>query len=39
MALMTLRLWELAGLVMPLLVILAAQVALIAAICLSSCRA
>ena len=34
MALMTLRLWELAGLVIPLLVILAAQVTLIAAICL-----
>ena len=34
MALMTLRLWELAGLVTPLLVILAAQVALIAVICL-----
>jgi glutamate:Na+ symporter, ESS family len=34
MALMTLRLWELAGLVIPLLVILAAQVALIATICL-----
>ena len=34
MALMTLRLWELAGLVTPLLVILAAQVALIALICL-----
>jgi glutamate:Na+ symporter, ESS family len=34
MALMTLRLWELAGLVIPLLVILAAQVALIAALCL-----
>ena len=33
MALMTLRLWELAGLVIPLLVILAAQVALIAVIC------
>lgn len=33
MALMTLRLWELAGLVIPLLIILAAQVALIAAIC------
>ena len=33
MALMTLRLWELAGLVIPLLVILAAQVALIGAIC------
>ena len=33
MALMTLRLWELAGLVIPLLVILAAQVALIAAVC------
>jgi glutamate:Na+ symporter, ESS family len=30
MALMTLRLWELAGLVIPLLIILAAQVALIA---------
>jgi len=34
MALMTLRLWELAGLVIPLLVILAAQVALIGAICM-----
>ncbi len=34
MALMTLRLWELAGLVIPLLAILAAQVALIAAICI-----
>jgi ESS family glutamate:Na+ symporter len=34
MALMTLRLWELAGLVTPLLVILAAQVALIAVICI-----
>jgi glutamate:Na+ symporter, ESS family len=34
MALMTLRLWELAGLVTPLLVILAFQVALIALICL-----
>jgi ESS family glutamate:Na+ symporter len=34
MALMTLRLWEIAGLVIPLLVILAAQVVLIAAICL-----
>jgi ESS family glutamate:Na+ symporter len=34
LALMTLRLWELAGLALPLLVILAAQVALIAAICL-----
>jgi ESS family glutamate:Na+ symporter len=33
MALMTLRLWELAGLVIPLLVILAAQVAVIGAIC------
>src|SRR5687768_11818983 len=33
MALMTLRLWELAGLVIPLLIILAAQVALIAVIC------
>ena len=34
MALMTLRLWELAGLVTPLMVILAAQVVLIAVICL-----
>jgi ESS family glutamate:Na+ symporter len=34
MALMTLRLWELAGLVIPLLVILAAQVLLIAVLCL-----
>ena len=34
MALMTLRLWELAGLVTPLLIILAAQVALVAAVCL-----
>ena len=34
MALMTLRLWELAGLVTPLLVILAAQVALIALVCI-----
>jgi len=34
MALMTLRLWELAGLVTPLLIILAAQIALIAVICL-----
>lgn len=34
MALMTLRLWELAGLVTPLLVVLAVQVALVAAICL-----
>lgn len=34
MALMTLRLWEIAGLVLPLLVILAAQVALIGALCL-----
>lgn len=32
MALMTLRLWELAGLVTPLLIVLAAQVAIIAAI-------
>ena len=32
MALMTLRLWEIAGVVVPLLVILAAQVAMIAAI-------
>ncbi len=35
MALMTLRLWELGGLVVPLLVILAAQVALVAALCLA----
>ena len=35
MALMTLRLWEIAGLVVPLLIILAAQVALIAVICLT----
>jgi glutamate:Na+ symporter, ESS family len=34
MALMTLRLWELAGLVIPLLVILAVQVAFIGAVCL-----
>jgi len=34
MALMTLRLWELAGLVTPLLIVLAFQVALVAAICL-----
>ena len=34
MALMTLRLWEIAGLVIPLLIILAAQVALIAVICM-----
>jgi ESS family glutamate:Na+ symporter len=33
MALMTLRLWELAGVVIPLFVILAIQVALVAAIC------
>jgi ESS family glutamate:Na+ symporter len=33
MALMTLRLWELAGVVIPLLVILAMQFALVAAIC------
>jgi ESS family glutamate:Na+ symporter len=33
MALMSLRLWELAGVVVPLLVILACQVALIAIIC------
>ena len=39
MAMMTLRLWELAGLATPLLVILAAQVALIAVFCLSSFRA
>jgi glutamate:Na+ symporter, ESS family len=34
MALMTLRLWELAGLVVPLIVILAVQVLVIAVICL-----
>ena len=34
MALMTLRLWQLAGAVIPLLVILAAQVALVAALCI-----
>jgi len=34
MALMTLRLWELAGVVIPLLVILFCQVAFIAAVCL-----
>lgn len=34
MALMTLRLWEIAGLAVPLLVILSAQIALIAAACL-----
>jgi ESS family glutamate:Na+ symporter len=34
MALMTLRLWELAGAVVPLLVILTAQVALVALLCL-----
>ncbi len=34
MALMTLRLWELAGLVVPLIVILAVQVLLVAVICL-----
>ena len=33
MALMTLRLWQLAGAVLPLLVILAAQVALVALLC------
>ncbi len=33
MALMTLRLWQLAGAVLPLLVILAAQVALVAVLC------
>ncbi len=33
MALMTLRLWEIAGVVLPLLVILAAQVLFIAALC------
>jgi len=34
MALMTLRLWQLAGTVVPLLVILAAQVAFVAVLCL-----
>jgi ESS family glutamate:Na+ symporter len=34
MALMTLRLWELAGVVVPLLVILALQVALVVALCI-----
>ena len=34
MALMTLRLWQLAGAVIPLLVILAAQVALVTALCI-----
>jgi ESS family glutamate:Na+ symporter len=34
MALMTLRLWEIAGLILPLLVVLAAQVLLIAGLCL-----
>lgn len=34
MALMTLRLWEIAGLALPLLVILLAQIALVAAACL-----
>jgi ESS family glutamate:Na+ symporter len=34
MALMTLRLWQLAGAVLPLLVILACQVGLVAALCL-----
>ncbi|HEV3052861.1 MAG TPA: sodium/glutamate symporter, partial [Longimicrobium sp.] len=33
MALMTLKLWEIAGLALPMLIILAAQVALIALIC------
>ena len=36
MALMTLRLWELAGLVIPLLIILAAQVGIIAVICVTA---
>jgi ESS family glutamate:Na+ symporter len=35
MALMTLRLWEIAGVVVPLLVILAAQVLFIAALCIT----
>jgi ESS family glutamate:Na+ symporter len=36
MALMTLRLWELAALVIPLLIILAVQVAMIAAVCFTA---
>jgi ESS family glutamate:Na+ symporter len=36
MALMTLRLWELAGLVIPLIVILAVQVLLVAVVCLAA---
>jgi len=35
MALMTLRLWELAGLVVPLLIILAVQVTAIAILCIA----
>jgi ESS family glutamate:Na+ symporter len=38
MALMTLRLWELVGLAVPLLVILAAQVAMMVAVCLAVYR-
>jgi ESS family glutamate:Na+ symporter len=38
MALMTLKLWELVGLAVPLLVILAAQVVMIAAVCLAVFR-
>jgi ESS family glutamate:Na+ symporter len=38
MALMTLKLWELVGLAVPLLVILAAQVALVAVVCLAVFR-
>jgi len=38
MALMTLKLWEIAGLAVPLLAILAAQVAMIAVICLGVFR-
>ncbi|HET7464059.1 MAG TPA: sodium/glutamate symporter [Longimicrobium sp.] len=38
MALMTLKLWEIAGLAVPLLVILAAQVAMVALICLGVFR-
>ena len=39
LALMTLRLWELAGLALPMVVILVAQVALIAAVCWPTFRA
>ncbi|MGH7490888.1 MAG: sodium/glutamate symporter [bacterium] len=36
MALMTLKLWELVGLALPMLIVLAGQVALIAVVCLSA---